>query len=87
MEVATAVLNLGEESVKNLFYVNSEIALRAQENPRLWELPDDWESYTYTYGLLWFRNTRTLDDFWKDPRLTSDELCKHGVTLQTYQLT
>jgi hypothetical protein len=59
IEVATTALNLGEYSVKILFYVNIKIVLRAQENPRLWELPEDWESYTDTYGLLWFKNTRT----------------------------
>jgi hypothetical protein len=86
VEVAVIAPIIGKTGVNTFFYVNTEKGLRTKDDSRVWELPVNWESYLDVDGLLRFRNTRTFEDSWSDPRLASVELQKHGDEIHRHSI-
>jgi hypothetical protein len=74
-----------EKSIVVPFFVNTETGERTQEDPRLWQLPPGWSSYLNGAGVLRFRDEGGMK-IWADPRLTSEELKKHGIKTQTFRI-
>ncbi|CZR66919.1 uncharacterized protein PAC_16820 [Phialocephala subalpina] len=57
-------------------------------DPRLGPLPPGWELRSHTKEEFWqlFKNHKTGEETWWDPRLTSEELRKRGVALLVFDL-
>jgi hypothetical protein len=81
----TIKLAEGKTGGIGIFFVDMKSKLKTQEDPRLWELPPRWTSYYDETGQLIFKKAGG-GSTWRDPRLTSEELEKHGVKMQTFRL-
>jgi hypothetical protein len=69
------------------FFVNSATKVRTQEDPRLTEFPPGWSSTEDPdTGELNFAEQGQGAWTWHDPRMTSEELIKHGVPIRTSRL-
>ncbi|KAI0140441.1 heterokaryon incompatibility protein-domain-containing protein [Xylariaceae sp. FL1272] len=74
------------------YYLNEETGIEAEEDPRMTELPSDWEYLNRSRTpndpvfFAWYRNKVTGEEINSDPRLLPDALRKRGVDVQTITL-
>jgi hypothetical protein len=85
VQYQTVILAEGKIGGVGVFFIDRETKLKTQEDPRLWELPARWTSYYDERGQLRFKKAGGGSTS-RDPRLTSEELKKHGVEMQTFRL-
>lgn len=74
------------------FYVNTTTGERTREDPRLGELPDDWEriyplwSRSEPRHVDYFRHKGTGEVVFSDPRLAPEALLRRGIDLDYLRL-
>jgi len=75
-------------------FCNSETGVKTLEDPRLWELPADWERIEPQPGRTpddpfftrFHRNKRTGEVINSDPRMLPEELISRGIKVETFKL-
>lgn len=81
-------IRLAGDGFRRSVYIPSTTNERSKDDPRLGLLPDGWEiiSHTQEEFIDMYRNIETGKETYFDPRLSSKELRKRGVELQTFNL-
>lgn len=78
--------------VETPYFFNKDTAEEAQQDPRLGELPPEWEAVQADrtkddpHFFMWFRNNITGETMNSDPRMLPEALRDRGVDLQTFRL-
>ncbi|KAH7142747.1 heterokaryon incompatibility protein-domain-containing protein [Dactylonectria estremocensis] len=78
--------------VETPYFFKKDTGEEAQEDPRLGELPSEWEAVQADrtrddpHFFMWFRNKVTGETMNSDPRMLPEALRDRGVDLQTFRL-